>query len=80
MPGAESGQVPRLGDLQSADAWLVDKEHFIVPIGLVLDLLCNVEELGLPCTLIEISYRASIEPSLFQELVDEGTLACSSAP
>ena len=80
MPGAELGQVPLLGDLQSADAWLVDKKHFIVPIGLVVDFLCNVEELGFQCALIEISSRASIEPSLFQELVDEGTLACSSAP
>ena len=80
MPGAEFGQVPRFSDLQAPDPRLVDNVHLIIPIRLVLDLACNVEEFGFLGALIEISCRACINSCLLQELVDEGTLACSSAP
>ena len=80
MPWTELSQVPRFGDLKSADPRLVDNVHLIVSIGLVFDLRCNVEEFGFLGAFIEISCRACINSGLLQELVDEGTLACSSAP
>ena len=80
MPWTELSQVSRFGDLKSADPRLVDKVHLIVSIGLVFDLACNFEEFGFRGALIEISCRACINSGLLQELVDEGTLACSSAP
>ena len=80
MPWTELSQVPRFGDLKSVDPRLVDKVHLIVSIGLVFDLRCNVEEFGFLGALIEVSWRASINSGLFQELVDESTLSGSSAP